>query len=170
MFDYKRYLTFHKSLAEQHPKLQHIEGKHIAWLGDDDAEDAQGERNQNEFLMMMVQATGSISGDDDSQMDKWRGGFELVGRKQKSGAVDFRSDEDVANEAWKIGRQIIDRINAISNGEACDDDDCMCVIGAFNLSSVRWEKINYKATHLGFRFTYDLGDGTINEYDDSIWP
>lgn len=169
MFDYKRYLNFHKNLAERQPDLQHIDGKRIAWLGDDDAEDAQGERNQHSYMMMMVQASGEISGDDDSQMNKWRGGFELVGKKKKAGAVDFRADEEVANEAWRIGRNIIDKINAISNGDDCEEEDCRCVIGAFNLSTVRWQKINYKATHIGFRFTYEVGEGTIHVEDDISW-
>lgn len=169
MFDYSRYLEIHRDLAVAHPQLQHIEGQRTAWLGDDSEEDKQGSRNQAPYIMMMLQVTGSIRGDEDMQTDVWKGGFEIVGRLAQGGAKDFRAAEEVAQAAFKIGREIIDRLNAMSTGEACDDTHCACVIGAFDLASVRWEKIEYKGTHTGWRFTYNLGDGEVNEYDASIW-
>lgn len=168
MFDFNRYVSIHKELAEQHPELKHDPSIRYTFFGDDAEEDKQGLRIGSDIKMCLLQPTGGILGDYDSSRDVWRGGFEMLVKMRGAGTTNFREREEDANRAFRVGRQIIDRLAAMSFGDACDDEDCLCVLGAFDLATVKWRKVQDKEW-IGWEFAYQLGDGQVNDSDNTIW-
>jgi len=171
MFSYLRYLAIHKEMAQKHKMLNHVDGSRMAFYGDNAEEDKQGVRTKGPFVMAMLPVQGKLEGSDDMVRNVMTGGFELSGKIEPESKIDYRKREEMYDKAMEIAVNCVMRLHAMSMGDLCTDDgeDCGCVLNAFDINSVEYNKIELDGGYYGWRVTYKMGDGETMEHDATAW-